>query len=61
MIHGIKVETVLLPNGISTIFGLVSCCLHDVNGVLQMSHLNDFLVALQQQKLHEYQALGVGR
>jgi hypothetical protein len=59
-IHGIKVETVLLPNGISTIFGPVSCRQHDVRGVLQMSRLNEFLVLLQQNRNHEYQALGDG-
>ena len=57
-IHGIKVETVFLPNGISTLFGPVSSRLHDVNGVLQMSNLNEFLVSIQQQNQHEYQALG---
>ena len=57
-IHGIKVETVFLPNGISTVFGPVSSRLHDVNGVLQMSNLNEFLVSIQEQNQHEYQALG---
>ena len=41
--HGIKVETVLLPNGISTVFGPVSARIHDVGGVMLMSELDDFL------------------
>ena len=57
-LHGIKVETVFLPNGISTLFGPVSARVPDVSGVLQMSKLNDFLVAIQQNRQHEYQALG---
>lgn len=59
-IHGIKVETVFLPNGISTLFGPVSARLTDVENVLQMSQLNQFLVHLQQGRPYEYQALGDG-
>mmetsp|Transcript_17599 Transcript_17599/g.35153 ORF Transcript_17599/g.35153 Transcript_17599/m.35153 type:complete len:186 (-) Transcript_17599:132-689(-) len=59
-IHGIKVETVFLPNGISTVFGPVSARLTDVENVLAMSKLNEFLVHAQQGKQHEYQALGDG-
>ena len=58
--HGIKVETVLLPNGLSTLFGPVSARRHDINGVLQMSQLNEFLVAIQTNRQQEYQALGDG-
>jgi len=47
-IHGIKVETVLLPNGISTVFGPVSARVHDVGGVMLMSGLDDFLLDIQQ-------------
>lgn len=47
-LHGIKVETVLLPNGISTIFGPVSARIHDVGGVMLMSGLDDFLWDIQQ-------------
>ena len=47
-LHGIKVETVLLPNGISTIFGPVSARIHDVGGVMLMSGLDDFLFDIQQ-------------
>lgn len=54
-IHGIKVETVLLPNGISPVFGPVSARRFDITGVLQMSRLNEFLVAIQQNRQHEYQ------
>ena len=45
-IHGIKVETEYLPNGITTLFGPVSCHLRDVNGVLKKSNLNRFLVGI---------------
>lgn len=50
----------LLPNGISTLFGPVSARCHDINGVLQMSGLNNFLIEIQPNKQHEYQALGDG-
>ena len=39
--HGIKVETVLLPNGISTVFGPVSARRQDA-GVEALSNLNQF-------------------
>lgn len=58
--HGIKVETVLLPNGIMTLFGPVSARNHDTGGVLQMSQLDDFLSALQQEKDSVYLAFGDG-
>jgi hypothetical protein len=53
---------VLLPNGISTVFGPVSARVPDIGdtGVLQMSKLNDFLHAIQQNRQHIYQALGDG-
>ena len=44
--HGIKVETVLLPNGISTVFGPVSARRQDA-GVEALSNLNQFLIWLQ--------------
>jgi hypothetical protein len=44
--HGIKVKTIFLPNGPSTLFGPVSARQADV-GVLAMSNLNEFLVELQ--------------
>lgn len=59
-IHGIKVETVYLPNGMSTLFGPVSARLTDVENVLEMSMLNTFLVHLQAGRPFEYQALGDG-
>ena len=37
----------LLPNGISTIFGPVSARIHDVGGVMLMSGLDDFLWDIQ--------------
>ena len=45
-IHGAKVETVFLPNGISTVFGPVSARRGDA-GVLQMSNMNAFLAWIQ--------------
>jgi len=60
-LHGIKVETVFLPNGMSTVFGPVSARRYDatgVNGVLQMSNLNAFLVRIQTHYQHEYAAFG---
>jgi hypothetical protein len=47
-LHGIKVETVLLPNGISTVFGPASAQVHDVGGIMLMNGLNDFLLEIQQ-------------
>jgi hypothetical protein len=44
--HGIKVETIFFPNGLSTLFELVSARQADT-GVLAMSNLNKFLVQLQ--------------
>jgi hypothetical protein len=59
-IHGIKVETVLLANGIMTIFGPVSARIHDVGGVLLMSQLDNFLAAIQEGKESMYMAFGDG-
>jgi hypothetical protein len=56
--HGIKVETVMLPKGISTVFGPTSAWKHDSRGVLQMSGLDNFLVQIQQGKLHVYCGFG---
>lgn len=58
--HGIKVETVMLPNGIMTVFGPVSARIHDTGGVLQMSQLDNFLSQIQQGKEYEYLAFGDG-
>ena len=44
--HGIKVETIFLPNGITTVFGPCSARRGDA-GLLQMSNLNAFLSWLQ--------------
>ncbi len=48
-LHGIKVETVLLPNGISTIFGPDSARIHNVGGIMLISGLDDFLWDIQQK------------
>ena len=48
--HGVKVERAFLPNGIGTVFGLVSCRRHDTRGadsLLDESGLNNFLVCFQ--------------
>ena len=50
----------LLPNGISTVFGPVSARLHDTSSVLNMSILNHFLVNIQQNWQHRYQVMGGG-
>jgi hypothetical protein len=44
--HGIKVKTLFLPNGISTLFGPVSAWQADAS-VAAMSNLNVFLVLIQ--------------
>jgi len=49
---------VLLPNGISTVFGPTSARIHDVGGVLQMSGLDAFLVEIQQGKPEVYCVFG---
>ena len=56
--HGLKVETVLLPNGIITLFGPTSAHIHDVGGVLHTSGLDAFLVEIQQGKPEVYCAFG---
>ena len=45
-LHGIKLETVLLPNGISTLFGPVSARQND-RGTLNLSGLDRFLTLIQ--------------
>jgi hypothetical protein len=44
--HGIKVETIFLTNGLSTLFGPMSAQQSDA-GVLTLGNLNKFLVELQ--------------
>jgi hypothetical protein len=46
-VHGIKVETVFLPNGLCALFGPVSAWRADAS-VAAMSNLNAFLVLIQQ-------------
>ena len=38
----------LLPNGISTVFGPISARIHDVGGIMLMSGLDDFMLDIQQ-------------
>lgn len=57
--HGIKVETVFLPNGISTVFGPVSARRND-RGVLNMSGLNAFLELIQLNAPVKFKLLGDG-
>jgi hypothetical protein len=48
--HGTKIESAFMPNGISTIFGPVSCRRHDTSGddgVMKESGLHDFLEYIQ--------------
>jgi hypothetical protein len=56
--HGIKVETIMLANGISTVYCPISAWIHDVGGVLQMSGLDNFLMLIQQGRPHVYSAFG---
>lgn len=58
-LHGIKMETVMLPNGISTLYGPASARASDVgDGVLRMSGLDDFLFEIQQGRPHIYSGFG---
>lgn len=47
--HGIKVEEIHLPNGMSFLFGPVSAH-HNDAGVLQMSNIDNYLAAIQEGK-----------
>lgn len=56
--HGLKVETLYLPNGLSTLFGPVSIR-HPDTGVLNLSNINLWLRGLQQGVNNPpYSALG---
>lgn len=57
--HGIKVETILLPNGIMTLFGPISARIHDLTA-LNMGQLDNFLSVIQQGQEHVYLAFGDG-
>jgi hypothetical protein len=48
--HGIKVEAIHLPNGMSFLFGPVSVHHYDA-GLFQMSNIDNYLVAIQDGKL----------
>ena len=63
-IHGLKVETVFLPNGLIFLFGPVSARRNDM-GVLRMSDLSGFLVKVQHElfllagvRFYTYSVLG---
>jgi len=60
--HGIKVQTIMLPNGISCVYGPASARVSDIgaNGILEMSGLDMFLLQLQQNAPHTYIAFGDG-
>ena len=59
-LHGIKVETVLLPNGIRTVFGLVSARQNN-RGTLNLSGgLNHFLMLIQASLLPELRCMMFG-
>lgn len=60
--HGIKVQTILLPNGISCLYGPTSARVPDIGptGILEMSGLDQFLVQLQQNNNLPYYAFGDG-
>jgi hypothetical protein len=47
-IHGIKMETVLLPNGISTVYGPCSARVNDIGLMRNLSGLDQFLFHIQQ-------------
>ena len=60
--HGIKVQTIMLPNGISCLYGPASARVADIgaNGILEMSGLDHFLFQVQQNRQHTYIAFGDG-
>ena len=58
-LHGIKVETVLLPKGISTVFGPVSARQND-RGTLNLSGLKRFLTLIQASMLPELRCMLFG-
>lgn len=59
-IHGIKIETVLLPNGISTIYGPCSARVNDIGLMRNLSGLDQFLYEIQQGQQTIYCVLGDG-
>ena len=60
--HGIKVQTILLPNGISCRYGPTSARVPDIGptGILEMSGLDHFLQQAQQNNNTPYYAFGDG-
>ena len=57
-VHGIKVEAIMLPNGIMFVYGPVSCRVADVGGVVRMSNVDQFLTTLQEAEPQRYYAFG---
>ena len=57
-VHGVKVETIMLPNGILFVYGPVSCRVADVSGVVRMSKVDEFLATLQEEETQRYYAFG---
>lgn len=57
-LHGLKVETILLPNGISTVGGPRACRHHDTGGMLRMSQLDTFLRLIQAREEQTYLGFG---
>ena len=47
-LHGVKVDTLFFPNGMSTVFGPVSCRAND-RGTLNLSRVGEFLGIIQAQ------------
>mmetsp|Transcript_10388 Transcript_10388/g.24224 ORF Transcript_10388/g.24224 Transcript_10388/m.24224 type:complete len:509 (-) Transcript_10388:17-1543(-) len=58
--HGIKIETVMLPNGLSTVYGPVSARVFDTTGVAVMSGIDQFLQVLMQGWNITYYLFGDG-
>ncbi len=58
--HGIKFETLQLPNSISLLYGPTSARIHDTGGVLEMSQLDNFRYELQANQPIQYIAFGDG-
>ena len=59
-LHGEKIETVMLPNGIFIVFGPTLVRPHDVAGILCISGLDDFLLRLQQGRRFIFSLFGDG-
>ena len=58
-LHGVKVETLFFPNGMSTVFGPVSCRAND-RGTLNLSRVDDFLGLIQAHLPIDERCMGLG-